>query len=265
LCPPILSLAGYIYHVPGKFDPSKTWLRNCLRNHKPCGTYPPSCLLPRRVIDVTNLQAPFLYLGNGQHGQYVTLSYKWGDSRKYAVSVNNYQQHLRGIPFQELPWTFREAVQVTNSLGFCYLWIDALCILQDSKDDLQREIGSMYQIYRNSTLTIFAAGGDNADTRLSFSRDPRWNKPCKLDLKTTAGGQRSQGSLYVTLGQIGDEDGPLYQRGWVLQEEILSTRALVFGSRQISWRCLCGEASEERPGYNSVQTVDDLGAPQHNK
>jgi hypothetical protein len=113
-----------------------------------------------------------------------------------------------------LPRTFKEAIQVTNSLGFRYLWIDALRILQDSNEDLQREIGSMDKIYRNSTLTIFAAGGDDTDAGLSVPRDPRWNKPCQLNLKTTAGGQTSQGSLYVTLDHPGDDNFPLYQRGW---------------------------------------------------
>jgi Heterokaryon incompatibility protein (HET) len=201
-------------------------------------------------------------MGNGQHGQYVTLSYKSGDCRKFSLSTHNYLSYLNGISLQTLPRTFKEAMQVTICLGFRYLWIDALCILQDSKDGLQREISSMDKIHRHSALTIFAAGGDDADSGLSVSRDPRWTKPCKSDLKTTAGNQFSQGSLYVFLRYNGNENRPLYERGWVLKEEILSTRALVFSSRQLSWWCLCGEAAEEMPGHLSVQGIIGLGTYQ---
>jgi Heterokaryon incompatibility protein (HET) len=243
---------------PANLILARIWLRNCLKNHKPCNSGPESGPLPRRVIDVTNPQAPFLRLGNGQHSRYVTLSYKWGDSRKYTTSCKNFLQHLREISFRMLPWTFRDAVQVTNGLGFRYLWIDALCIIQDLKDDLQEEIGSMDKIYRNSTLTLFAAGGDNANAGLSVSRDPRWVKPCKVNLKTTAGHQRSEGSLYVTLSGADNEDSPLYERGWVLQEQILSTRGLVFGRWEMSWRCICVEASEKSPDYCSGQEIEEV-------
>jgi hypothetical protein len=50
-----------------------------------------------------------------------------------------------------------------------------------------------------------------------------------------------------------------------LQEEILSTRALVFSCGQMSWRCLCGQASEKSPGYCSVQTIEELADLQYNK
>jgi hypothetical protein len=249
---------------PANLVLAKVWLRNCIRNHTPYGTYSQSYLLPRRVIDVRNPQQPYLCFGEHQTGQYVTLSYKWGDSKKIVTSSDNYQEHLQGISPQKLPWTFKEAIQVTHDLGFQYLWIDAICIIQDSKVDVQDGIGSMDKIYRNSTLTIFAAAGDNTDAGVSIFRDPRSNKTCKLDLKTTAGGQNSQGSLYVTLDHPGDERRPLYERGWVLQEEVLSTRSLVFGSRQLSWRCLCAGASEKHPeGSAVVQTIQELGRPQY--
>jgi len=82
-------------------------------------------------------------------------------------------------------------------------------------------------------------------------------------MEVTAGGQTSQGSLYVTLDLFSDKHCPLYERGWVLQEEILSTRALVFGGRHMSWRCLCGDASEMCPGYYAVDTLQDMGRVQY--
>jgi hypothetical protein len=178
----------------------------------------------------------------------VTLRYKWGDSVKYVTTTKNEGQHYQAVSLKHLRWTFREAIDVTHCLEIRYLWIDALCIIQDSKGDVQREIAVMDKIYRDSTLTIFAAGGDNADSGLSVDRNPFWTKPCEIYLRTTASGHQSKGRFTVTLGSL-PETFPLSERGWVLQEEILSRRGLIFGSKQLSWRCLCATASEGHPDF----------------
>jgi hypothetical protein len=164
---------------PANLILAKLWLTKCLRDHGDCSSLDPLSTLPRRVIDVSNPEAPFLYITNAQNARYVTLSYKWGDSIKYVTTTKNEDQHYQVISLKHLPWTFREAINVTHCLEIRYLWIDALCIIQDSKDDVQREIAVMDKIYRDSTLTIFAAGGDHANSGLSVDRNPFWTKPCE--------------------------------------------------------------------------------------
>jgi len=48
---------------------------------------------------------------------------------------------------------------MTWTLGFRYLWIDAICILQDSVNDWEYHASRMARIYSNSQLTILASSG----------------------------------------------------------------------------------------------------------
>ena len=59
-----------------------------------------------------------------------------------------------------MPKTFREAVEITRGIGLQYLWIDSLCILQDSADDWNAESTKMGRIYRGASITIFAAAAE---------------------------------------------------------------------------------------------------------
>src|SRR2546430_2701861 len=87
-----------------------------------------------------------------------TLSYTWGDGPRYKTTIP--EKHL--IALEKLPLTFQEAIMVSHRLGVRYLWIDAICILQDVPEDVEREMSSMYRIYRNPSLNIQAAHGTHA-------------------------------------------------------------------------------------------------------
>ncbi|KAF2490589.1 HET-domain-containing protein [Lophium mytilinum] len=250
---------------PASMALASVWLRNCLENHLPCSNAQGEGTLPRRIIDISSPQHPFLDDGNSRKGSYLTLSYKWGESHRYVTTTETEGKHRKEVPLKELPWTFKEAIHVADSLGFRWIWIDALCILQDSKEDQRREIGLMDQIFRWSTLTLYAAAGNNADAGISVNRDPRCVKPCCLPLKTTLDGKTASGKSYTMLDS-GRADTPLFDRGWVLQEEVLAPRGLIFGERELEWRCLCGNSSESRPIYkHRVERWQDLGNEQYKK
>ncbi|KAL8330197.1 hypothetical protein RB593_001280 [Gaeumannomyces tritici] len=60
----------------------------------------------------------------------------------------------RAMPLDELPPSFRNAITITRQLGIQYLWIDALCITQDSMDvDWPKEAAKMEHYYTHSTVT----------------------------------------------------------------------------------------------------------------
>jgi hypothetical protein len=236
------------------------WLDDCQKNHRLCTVFQTSAAstrqLPKRIINIADPERPFLASPSDMNLSYVTLSYKWGESRRYVTNLQNLEQHKTKIPLKALPWTFKDAIYVANTLGFSWLWIDALCILQDSKDEQMHEIEKMDLIFRHSALTLFAAAAEHADAGLSVSRDPRWIKPCRLMLKTTLGERTVQGSAYITLDDIDEEScKPLFGRGWVLQEEVMSTRGLIFGP-QLSWRCMCAKSSEKIPDIERDKSGD---------
>ncbi len=56
------------------------------------------------------------------------------------------------IAIAQLPKNFADAIQIARDLGFSYLWIDSLCIIQDSDDDMKREIAKMGSIYAGACL-----------------------------------------------------------------------------------------------------------------
>ena len=173
----------------------------------------------------------------------------------------NLSLHAKCIPFQELPGTFQDAINVAHALGFHYLWIDALCIVQDLEDVKQREMEHMSDIFSQSTLTILAAAGENADAGLLVRRDPRSTKPCILTVKLTDDRTQEEAICLVA----GDNEAPkltgepLFTRGWVLQEQLLSIRELIFGTAQMSWQCLCRSSTETNPWYNDgfIRDFDD--------
>jgi hypothetical protein len=58
---------------------------------------------------------------------------------------------------QQLPATIIDAIRLAQTLSISYLWIDSLCIVQNSEEDKVREIATMDRVYKNSWVTISAA------------------------------------------------------------------------------------------------------------
>jgi hypothetical protein len=204
------------------------------------------------------MNRPVLTRGAGRREPYVTLSYKWGIGRHFQLTKNNVHHLETCIPLNLLPKTFREAIQVTYDLGFRFFWIDALCIIQDDPVEKLKQIGCMGRIYSHSSLTIFAAAADNSDVGLSFERDSVLVKPTAISVKVELDESTYEFDLFVH--KCNDAKPPkalpLYKRGWVLQEEVLSNRGLIFTADQIVWRCLYFDSSETKPGFSMR---DDLG------
>jgi hypothetical protein len=65
-----------------------------------------------------------------------------------------------------LPKTFQDAIEINRHLKVRYLWIDALCIIQPTADDIgdwEEEIPLKGKVYRNSTCTIAASGAQTSN------------------------------------------------------------------------------------------------------
>ncbi len=126
--------------------------------------------LPTRVLDLgisggtspKSLEANFrLIETHGREGQYVTLSYCWGGYKGCRTLKENYQDRLRGIEFENVPAVFAHAVKVTRALGVRYLWIDALCIVQEDTGDWHKEAASMSDIYWNTVCRLAVTDSKN--------------------------------------------------------------------------------------------------------
>jgi hypothetical protein len=107
--------------------------------------------------------------------KYVTLSYWWGRTTKYASWMENHSVehflHLQGISFDMLPQTLQDAVVVTRDLGVQFLWINALCIIQNNAKDWQLESAFISDIYSNAYCTIAAASSSHCEGGLLVKQD----------------------------------------------------------------------------------------------
>ena len=117
--------------------------------------------LPSRIIDIEDENCgPTLDIPPpGTKGGYLALSHCWGKTQPVTLTEVRLRNSPVAFPLRTLPQTLRDALVVASHLGLRYIWIDALCIVQDSYEgwDWKKESAKMDQIYGNATLTIAAA------------------------------------------------------------------------------------------------------------
>lgn len=213
-------------------------MHECLSTHSDCQKNV-NQTLPTRVLNIGSCDGsrePYLLEANNITSRYATLSYCWGGSVSLTTRSDNILAHKQGIPFSSMPPTFRHAVQISRRLGIQYLWIDSLCILQDSKRDWEQESSKMGDIYEGSYVTIAARSASSPDVGCFFTR--RKSLSCQLDYRSVDGSV--VGYLYFRDPAFPVEqlmETPLDKRGWVLQERILPPRVVYYGAQQIYWEC----------------------------
>ncbi|KAF2124269.1 hypothetical protein P153DRAFT_258643, partial [Dothidotthia symphoricarpi CBS 119687] len=82
----------------------------------------------------------------------------WGGSLPFTLTRGSERSLWTGVNIQELPKTFREAVEVWRDLDIPYLWIKSSRIFQDNDDlsDWHREAASMRQVHASALCNIAA-------------------------------------------------------------------------------------------------------------
>ncbi|KAH7413481.1 heterokaryon incompatibility protein-domain-containing protein, partial [Cadophora sp. MPI-SDFR-AT-0126] len=236
------------------FCHARHWVDVCQTQHKKCpGSKLP--LLPARVIKVgdnklgDNFQ---LHISRtNERGDYAALSYCWGGSQSVTLTTSSIESCLGGqLAASSLPQTIQDAIFTTQRLGFKYLWVDALCIIQDCPNDKAREISRMGGIYKNATVTIAAANAGAASEgflgprplipscELPFFRPPSPVLNASKSKRYTSGDVKGPGKVRIAAAiTSSDGDDPLYQRAWTMQERLLSPRMLLFGRTELTWQC----------------------------
>ncbi|PMD40055.1 HET-domain-containing protein [Hyaloscypha variabilis F] len=155
------------------------WIKQCDTHHPKCTHLwaKQSPYLPTRLIDVGTLDGsvkPHLWIPENGHKYipYITLSYRWGKSPTVLLTQASLPTLCEQIPLQLLPQTNQDAIKITRFLGIRYLWIDALCIIQDLDTDWQVESENMGNIYHNSYCTISASMAATGERGCFMDRRP---------------------------------------------------------------------------------------------
>lgn len=217
---------------------------------------------PKRLLDVGRIAAPIRLIDTqGKSFQYVTLSHCWGSGHTLTATKSNWQKLASNIRFDALPPLFQDAIIITRQLGLRYLWIDSLCIIQDSVRDWETESSKMGAIYENSYVTISATNSGDGGARCLVDR---W-KPIKIDYENTTGKAfvicaRRMLEHHPDLkeGHPARPMGPLATRAWVLQEHVLSTRVLHYTATELLFECKTSYRCECLPSRKAYPTTPAL-------
>ncbi|KAF2111357.1 heterokaryon incompatibility protein-domain-containing protein [Lophiotrema nucula] len=236
----------------------KETLATCIDTHPKCNQDVNNTFLPTRLIDVGTAESHWvskLVLSadlSGSSPQYVTLSHKWGNEQITVLTTENLRVFQDNICVEELPRTFREAVRFTRGLGVRYLWIDSLCIIQNSTTDWQAEAAIMHEVYSNCLLNIAASMSDAPSQGLISQRSAEICDPVNISVRF--GKIEQIYSCYYDAWEDIAGVTPLNRRGWVIQERLLSPRTIHFAS-STSWECRTTRISEVNPGYREDKTL----------
>lgn len=216
----------------------KQWINVCDSSHETCHRKDARVPeMPTRLIEVGS-SLKLVDSDEVDSSPYIALSHCWGlleEKERFCAFTHNIAQLKKSIDFERLPLTFKDAVSVVRGLGFRYVWIDSLCIIQDDDLDWETEAGKMEQVFSDAHFTIAASSAKLSNEGFLLPRKPR---PC-VQVST-----QSTGQLYVCPNidnfHKDVELGELNRRGWVLQETVLSRRSIYFSSTQIYWECGVG-------------------------
>jgi hypothetical protein len=231
---------------------------------------PRNPILPTRVLDLSPIDGqadPKLYLSHGEQQPYVALSYCWGGLQPFATRAENLDSYLQRIPMENLPQSVKDAIFMARKLGYRYLWVDSLCIIQDSAEDKAKEIGGMAQIFMNSAITLSAACASNCyQGFLNVSediQDRQWTAS-QLSYRCPDG---VLGNIYVyftsffqTAGQV-----PIHSRAWTYQENLLSPRVISYYADRFEWKCPSARYSNDGLMAEHLQVQRNLGFDMHNR
>jgi hypothetical protein len=227
------------------FEQAKFWIETCKRHS--------NCLqqrdgpLPKIVIQVASPEGPIpcrLVEPRDLLGQYIALSYCWG-KQYYVLTAENKKDLMIRLDENRLPQTILDAIYTTRQLGYQFLWIDALCIVQNSATEKAEDIANMNKTYQGAALTIVAGSASSASEGflhpkrpisqmlIDVQRNP--NKEFKIPCKCAE-------DEYITVGVKEMEPSssfmdPIVRRAWTFQETLLSPRLLSYSCHTLTWHC----------------------------
>lgn len=221
----------------------RKWLLECEKNHgRACNSretwYPTRTgsmyadqLKETLLIDVVENRLVSASLSQ----RYIALSYVWGKANVFQTKKANRsylgRQGALSTEQSQLSQTIRDAMELVKALGERYLWVDALCIVQDDASQKHDLIERMHEIYDAAMATIVALSGRDADSGLPGLR---------------ARSRQAQRSIERANLQFIAFPPPLLEeikascwesRAWTLQERMLSRKLIYFSASQVHFQC----------------------------
>lgn len=229
----------------------RSWIQKCTNSHGGCSLLNEHGFFPLRIIDVGRCG-----LGDGDvdrvfitskkpdnsttaHNSlsYAALSYSWGGEANFKSTVKHISSYeADGIAVKDLPKTVQDAIFCTREMGLRYLWVDALCIIQDDPSDKRRQIPRIRETFHFTTVTIVA--GRSETVYDGFLGKPRSSGRRSGLLPYYSPGSSAVGTFYLVQTHIHEySNDPVNTRAWTLEEALLSPRLLIYSACGLRWQC----------------------------
>ncbi|OCL08139.1 heterokaryon incompatibility, partial [Glonium stellatum] len=145
--------------------------------------------------------------------KYCALSYVWGSIEQPFLTKRNNLESPNALHSLNLPTTIIDAMALCRKIDCQYLWVDSLCIIQDSDNIKARQIQSMADVYSLSYLCIVAAAGDDANSGLSPYGVAGREKPISCLVRVTPFG-RFVASISPQIAAEAIANSTWASRGW---------------------------------------------------
>jgi hypothetical protein len=235
----------------------RNWIKECSAHQKCSQTVLGSASidayqspLPARCIEISRGgRRVHLRETEGMQGAYITLTHRWNqETEDCKTTADNYRERLEGREFGDLPQLFQDVFIIAEKLDVRYVWIDSICILQYGDDgaDWRREAPKMAQYYQFSLITIAGTMSNMENGLLNpylYDSTPWASKLVQLPYRDKTHAQAGFFYIYRREVRLVDDywasvrSSPLFRRGWIFQEWLLSKRLLWYTPRGLFFEC----------------------------
>ena len=238
---------GTLHYDPGSDESlalMKGWIDDCRCRHQLCMKMPRQVGRPKRLLQCLSDGSVRLTTRSPTQRDYIALSYCWGNGKAVMKTKKATEgDHQCGIPGKDLPRLFQEAVSLAHGLNV-YLWIDSLCIIQDSDKDKEEEMMQMSDIFAGALVVAVAASAESPldsllEVKPQSDQSHTWRtasliryEETDLDVKF-----RKRADWAHNWGRNATFRTPISKRAWCFQEQVLASRCLVFSHDEVVWDC----------------------------
>ncbi|KAI0547694.1 heterokaryon incompatibility protein-domain-containing protein [Xylaria curta] len=223
--------------------------------HGTCGKPRDPSYLPTRLIEIgddtqvlrlvrrSDIQNKFR--PNTTFPQYSALSYCWGEMQdaSYRLTSQTEATKKSGFGLRDLPQVLQDAIATTKALSLSYIWIDALCIIQDISSDWEHESSQMGDIYGSAYITICSLTSSCQFSFLEPER-PKANISFQSSINPDITGSYSLSYLDADMDNAGRDPymysfpkSRWFSRGWTYQEFRFSKRLLLLCPSYSAFMC----------------------------